>query len=506
MLARNKVKWDKTAEVVIIGYGMAGAVAAITAHDEGAEILILEKQPSDSHHSNSSLSGGAISIPSDIEGAVTYTEALFQVNKDLYWTDRDTIRTWAEYSHQNKNWIEKLGAEVKLGGTVAEHREVPGADSIHVYLFPGRGLQMMKTLDQAVRDRAIQVMYDTPAENLLTDLDGEVIGVRVNHSDGRVLKQVNVEASRAVILTCGGFEFNEQMKLNYLGVYPTHFMGCSANTGDGIRMAMEVGADLWHMNCCSGGIAAKFPDYPIAFMVDLGGQGWVRRMFSGSDERETAGYIVVDRQGERFINENSLATKVHAAYYEFRTFSIERLEYPRVPSYWIFDQNRIEAGSLVLLTAGASGPQQLYKWSRDNSQELERGWIITADTIPGLASNLDIHPEALEKTVGTYNKYCESGEDPDFGRGPLDLIPLSRPPFYAVKLWPGGANTQGGPKRNSKAQVLDTRGRAIPRLYSAGELGSIFGMIYPSAGGNLSECIAFGRIAGGNAAREKPRS
>jgi len=112
-------------------------------------------------------------------------------------------------------------------------------------------------------------------------------------------------------------------------------------------------------------------------------------------------------------------------------------------------------------------------------------------------------PETLEETIGRYNAFCKNGKDSDFNRPPETLVPLDTPPYYAVKMWPGGPNTQGGPRRNKKAQVLDTQGKPIPRLYAAGELGSIFGRLY-QGGGNLAECIAFGRIAGENAALETP--
>ena len=85
------------------------------------------------------------------------------------------------------------------------------------------------------------------------------------------------------------------------------------------------------------------------------------------------------------------------------------------------------------------------------------------------------------------------------------MIPLDSPPFYAVRLFPGGPNTQGGPRRNSKAQVLNPFGKPVPSLYAAGECGSIYGMLYPMAGGNLAECIIFGRIAAENAIQEKAK-
>ena len=118
---------------------------------------------------------------------------------------------------------------------------------------------------------------------------------------------------------------------------------------------------------------------------------------------------------------------------------------------------------------------------------------------------INLRPEKLQQTVSQYNTHCIGGYDPDFGRRPETMSPISKPPFYAIPVWPCLLNTQGGPKRNAKAQVLDIYGQPIKRLYSAGELGSIFSVVYPGAG-NISECLAFGRIAGRNAAAETPLS
>ena len=148
------------------------------------------------------------------------------------------------------------------------------------------------------------------------------------------------------------------------------------------------------------------------------------------------------------------------------------------------------------------GAHRLYSWSKDNRVELGKGWIIQGDTVRELAQKLNMESDTLEKTVNTYNTYCERGEDLDFHR--QSLKPLKDLPFFAIKLWPGGPSTQGGPRRNQKAQVLDVNKNPITRLYAAGEFGSIYGLIYPSAGGNIAECIAFGQIAGRNAANEHP--
>ena len=134
--------------------------------------------------------------------------------------------------------------------------------------------------------------------------------------------------------------------------------------------------------------------------------------------------------------------------------------------------------------------------------ELQKGWIVSGETVAELASNIGVPPVILENTVQLWNRYCQVGKDLDFGRNPLELVPLDSPPFYAIKLFPGGSNTLGGPRKNSRAQVVNPFGEPILGLYAAGECGSVFGMLYPAGGGNLAECIAFGRIAAENAVRE----
>ena len=151
-----------------------------------------------------------------------------------------------------------------------------------------------------------------------------------------------------------------------------------------------------------------------------------------------------------------------------------------------------------------------YLWDQDNQKEIDRGWIMKSSTLDGLAKQIEkdpdnnglMRPAVLEATVKKYNEYCHKGEDLDFHKLPEWMQPLEDPPYFAAKIWPGGPNTQGGPKRNSRAQVMRVDNSPIPRLYSAGELGSVWGMLYQGAG-NLGECIAFGRIAGTHAAAEK---
>jgi len=147
--------------------------------------------------------------------------------------------------------------------------------------------------------------------------------------------------------------------------------------------------------------------------------------------------------------------------------------------------------------------KKVYSWSKDNSKELAKGWIVQADTIAELARKINKDPGKLEATLKQYNEFCAAGMDPQFGRPKTALLPVSAGPFYAMELMATFTNTQGGPRRNKEARVLDTMGKPIPRLYSGGELGSMYSHCY-NGGGNIGECMAFGRIAGENAAAEKP--
>ena len=145
----------------------------------------------------------------------------------------------------------------------------------------------------------------------------------------------------------------------------------------------------------------------------------------------------------------------------------------------------------------------LYNWSDDNGREVDKGWIKKANTVRDLAGLIDVPPDALDATVARFNTFARDSKDADYGRNAGLLAALQTPPYYAMELTPSFINTQGGPRRNKDARVIGADGKPVPRLYSAGELGSIYAFLY-QGGGNIGECFAFGRIAGRNAAQEKP--
>ena len=178
-----------------------------------------------------------------------------------------------------------------------------------------------------------------------------------------------------------------------------------------------------------------------------------------------------------------------------------------MPFYLVCDDVYRKKGPFVRGSGGgASGSmffniKKLYEWSSDNSMEIEKGWIIQADTIAELAAKMKIDAEGLQKTVEQVNEVNRTKKDPRFGN--TTLLPISAPPFYGMEMALSLINTMGGPQHNGKGQTLNKEGNPIPRLYSVGELGSFFSLCY-SGGVNIPEAHSFGRFAGEHAAALAP--
>jgi succinate dehydrogenase/fumarate reductase flavoprotein subunit len=324
--------------------------------------------------------------------------------------------------------------------------------------------------------------------------------------------QLNIKANKSVILCTGGFEYDDQTKASSLKMYPAHFYGWIYNTGDGLRLASKAGAGMWHMNEISGRCVPWFPDHDEAYSYQVSAQLAYPK-------------ILVDKYGRRYADESSPAAG-HNWWTLLDEFNISVPEFSRIPTFMVFDETLRTKGGAISSGGSQSLPTQLggtTVWSSDSSAEIARGWIMKGSTPADLAAainsatlvgwnnddaitvpsgiKVNIDPNVLTATITNYNNYCASGVDQDFGRSKSTLIPLATPPFYALPLWPGGPNTQGGPRRNEKGQVLDLAGNPIPRLYSNGECGSMWAL-YPAVGGDNSELIVFGQIAGKNAAAE----
>jgi succinate dehydrogenase/fumarate reductase flavoprotein subunit len=481
--------WDIEADVVVVGFGAAGMAAAVTAHDLGARVVILEKAPEGQEGGNTRVAGQGYLNTSSADQAAAYLTALC----GHYTVPEPMVQVWAEEMCRNNAWL------AALGGDPQEHQhppvgiefpDLPGSDCVHKFHDgPTYGYSYTwKLFERLVKQRPISIRYETPGKELIQhDVTKEILGVRAL----RGTQPIQVKARKAVVLTCGGFENNQEMIRNYLpGVPYCYTSGTPYNEGDGVAMAMSVGADLWHMNNYAGpSMALKVPEVRTTFSMQA----------LHYSKEIPGGMIVVGPDARRFADEK-YKTRHGKVPVNGRWLPLST----PCPMFLIFDHTLFASGPLYDKTPSHGWTQivERYDWSEDNSAELARGWIRTADSLAALAAEMGLDADTLAATVSRWNRHCEARHDADFGRS-LMLSPIVERPFYAVELSPSMLNTQGGPRRNEKGQIVRPDGSPIARLYSAGELGSIYGYLYQGTG-NIGECLAFGRVAGRNAAAETP--
>jgi succinate dehydrogenase/fumarate reductase flavoprotein subunit len=403
----------------------------------------------------------------------------------------DIIGAFVDWSSTNVDFIKALGGDVQVCPPGATFPTLPGANAMIRYRVKGEnsefgGASLWKLLAKNVENRKINILRQTTAKKLLRSGD-EIIGVECEQAG----KLIRARAKKAVVLATGGFEYHEMMKKEHISGYPIYAYGHVGNTGDGVKMAQELGADLWHMNAVAAPLGYKFPEYDAAFIMEMPSYGIPNPPYS---------YIIVDQDGKRFCDETAL--EKYSMWMAVTRFDMEKLKYTRIPSYMIFDEQTCTHGPITRVGHGAN---RSYMWSSDNKAEIDREWLVSAETPDELAHKLGLQmPQQLASTLAAYSKKCQLGKDEDFFRRKETLKDLTGC-LFGVPVWPCLLNTQGGPRRNERGQILNVWHKPIQRLYGVGELGSIWGFLYQS-GGNLGECLALGRMVGRNAAAEVPLS
>jgi succinate dehydrogenase/fumarate reductase flavoprotein subunit len=488
-------------DVVVVGSGAGGAAAAIAAHDAGGTVLILEKLMTPG--GISILSGGGIAGSTDARQAEAYLrrtqggrvdDALIKAFAQDMVVARKLIERLAPVSRAT---IQVLPAVISTpsGARIEDNYSMvypfPGNESmvsitVTVPEFQGfdwvvnggQGQHLMKVLLDNLAAREIRVLYGAAATRLVR-AGGRVSGVRFEQAG--TLR--TVRARRGVILACGGFEFNEDMKKQFLEPTPIYPTGCPGNTGDGITMAQQAGAALWHMWHVHGSYGFKFDEFPVAFRMKPSGARRPNRPLQ---------WILVDKRGQRFMNELQPAPQ-DTSHRPLGHFDPDAQEYPRIPAFLVFDEEARKLGPLANPRTAVA--EHAYRWSQDNLAEVARGWIAQGQSVEALAARLGLPGEALARTIERWNHLVEAGRDEDHGRPPRTMLAILRPPFFGVPVWPVVMNTQGGPRHDEFQRIIDVEGHPIPGLYAAGELGSFFAHLY-LLGGNLTECITSGARAG----------
>ncbi len=491
----------KSTDVIVIGFGFAGGAAAIAAADAGARVLLVEKAKEPG--GISVCSAGGLRVADDADEAFAYLEATCGGK-----TPAPVLRQLAEGMVALPAAIEKLaeahGATVALrpaGGNYplpgsdtfgfVTVEDIPGFDPTaypHVRGSPA-GMRLFKLLADAVDARSDPIKVVTGrAVSRLERGRGAIDAVILDNG-------ARVAARGGVILACGGFEADPELQAQYWPGGPALNAAYRHNTGDGIRMAQAVGADLWHMWHYHGAYGFPPPDpaYPYGVRV--------KRLpdWRPGDGREVPAmmWILVDRRGRRFMNEYEPYMQ-DTGWRPFATFDPLRQDFEHRPVFLLTDAEGLARYPLGKPTR--NDPDVAYEWSPDNHEEVARGTIREAATVQALAANIGVGARELASTLRRWNALCVGGRDEDFGRPAGSLHPIAVPPFYAAEVRPIVSNTQGGPVHDAEQRVLDPFGAPIPGLFAAGECGSAFGHLYLS-GGNLAECFVGGGIAGRNAAR-----
>jgi hypothetical protein len=519
-VVKNDVKdWDDEADFVIVGYGGAGSAAAITAIKEGlGTAILLEAAPEEEKGGNTRTSGNAVFCPDNAAGALTYQTAL----NGPYDVPEDCMRAWADEIVKNVEWLNGLGADMQAGTRFSpEFPEVAGSDTARAYWNEGKnGAQSLWTFLQPIvdEDLGINIYYKTRAQALVRDdATNMALGV-VADQDG---KTVYYKANKGIILTCGGFQNNQTMLKNYFGMYGSediHFQGTPYNRGDGFAMIAPFGAELWHMNNVAGPSLGGIKLDPNSNLV------------SSMTLPSTKDWIYVGPNAKRFVYEEATSLSRHGKMNYDGCWLPVRIP---SPNWLVFGADAFADRPMVQPSFGGwhSTMDDFGNYIDDMSSNkglLDKGYIITADTPEGLASQMNLDATTLAETINTYNGYAANNLDRDYGRGqevydqyfmgessniksdvgsfgeavvaiPAFNLAAINPPYYALRLYPNILNTQGGPKRSPKGEVLDYDGNPIPHLYAAGEFGPVYSYMY-NGGGNVGDALSSGRIAARNAA------
>jgi len=448
----KKIKVEKT-DIVIIGSGATGLTAAITAHDRGARVIVLEKMP---------ITGGNSQLAA---GGMNACETKFQKEKGIKdsceimyedtmkggknLNDPELVKILTKNSAASVDWLTSIGADLsdvgRMGGASVNRTHRPSGG----YAV---GAHIVKVLRENAEDRKIDIRVNSRVVKILEDKKGRVTGVLV---EGKHSKLYEISA-KAVIIAAGGFSANPER----VAYYQPSFKGMTSSNQPG---ATGDGEDL---GTGAGGYLIDMKEIQIHPTVAAGSRILITEAVRGN------GAILVNHEGKRFVNELTTRDAASAAI----------LAQTGKSAYLVFDEG-------------------IRKSLKQIDGYFHLNLVVEGDTLKGLAAKIGVPADALETTIETYNKEYDQKNDPEFNRPDIPL-PIRTPKYYAIEVKPGVHYTMGGLKINTKSQVMAKDGKPISGLYAAGEgTGGVHGA--NRLGGNsISQTITFGRIAGEAAVKQ----
>lgn len=440
-------------DVVVVGAGTGGLVAGLQAAELGLSCVVLEKLAMVG--GTSAYAEGMFAIGSHFQEAagVEYTsaEVIQKVMEYHHWmADAELTKDFFDASGETIAWLEEQG-----GAFVDVETLGPSLQTWHTY--EGMGAQFTQSLADSCTAKEVEILLETPATSLLVD-DGRVTGVMAQTADGAML-QIN---AKGVVLASGGYADNPDM----INEYTMHdydaltVMGSPERTGDGIRMALELGART----------------HVLGTMMMCGGA--IKGMGASSQLNVCAGrqpMLWVNGHGERFANEGivtNFSFTGNAMGLQDEVFNIiDGATMKHITEVGCYN------GRGVYIRAG----EPMTEFDDEFESELASGnpYIFRTDSIEELAEATGIDAEGLNATIEHYNALCDAGEDTDYGKKVEWMQPVREAPFYAFKLAKAFYCTVGGLKVNVDNQVIGADGEPIVGLYATGcDAGGLYGSSY----------------------------
>jgi fumarate reductase flavoprotein subunit len=449
--------WNEEADVVVVGGGLAGHCAAIELAEQGADVLLVEKE---SRVGGSTvLSGGSFAFAgTDLQrknGIEDSSELLFDDLRKVggYGNDEALVRAYVDHQLDTYHWLAARGVAFdKI--FLAAGQSVPRGHSRN----PREVIDILA--GRAAATGRVRTRVASPVRSLVRSQDGAPVeGVQVEAAG----KTRSIRALRGVVLTSGGFSRSDELlKLFAPAQAATQRAGGPGNTGDGLLMAWHLGAGMKDM----GYIKGTFGGHPAA---GPGEHALMLPIYVGA--------IAVNAKGERFIDESK----------SYKLIGDAVLKQPDAIGYQIFDQRIFDKGNPGIPTMAFQAKYAL-------------GQVISAPTLAELSRKMGIDAGGLARTVAAYNAFVEEGNDPDFGRDGLGtsygkLAKIDMAPFYAYPSKSVIVATYCGVAVDAQMRVRDVFDAVIPNLYAAGEvIGGLHGNAYMT-GSSLGKASIFGRIA-----------
>ncbi|MFC2069703.1 FAD-dependent oxidoreductase [Chloroflexota bacterium] len=468
-------------DVVVIGSGVSGLAAALTAAEAGAKVIVFEKLRSLGGTSNFFVGTFAVESRRQKERYITYDRdaAFKEIIEYGHWRNNPRlVRAIVNESASTLAWLEEQGVEVS-------EVTINMANAPRTYhLIKGKGEAVVKVLATRAREKGVEIIIGTPVKQVLKEGD-RITGVIVEgeEDDAQV-------AAKAVVIASGGYLNNKEWVKKYTGFEVDKNLQPIGNVdkmGDGIRMAWEVGAAEESID-----IVELFRMGPQRKEVGTGGRVSIAVMQPD---------LWVNQAGERFCDEST----THYDTSQGNANARHKEGY----TYNIFDDTIKQRIMEVGIDKGISPDTLPGMTFPDFDKDLQAALandtteVFEANSIEELAGKMGIDPAVLKATLDEYNSFCEKGHDDLFAKNPGYLRPLRGPKYYAVKAHTICLGTMGGIKINERTEVVDKNDKVISGLYAVGyDAGGMYGQDYPmKVASGLSSAFASnsGRIAGKNA-------